>query len=62
MVYSKEEPLVPLQLENTCRTDCICSNKERTCLVRRQIPGSVAWVPSVVGMIIAGEVVKDLIK
>ena len=28
---------------------------------RRQVPGSNAFVPSVVGLIIAGEVVKDLI-
>ncbi|MDK2798423.1 MAG: tRNA threonylcarbamoyladenosine dehydratase [Clostridiales bacterium] len=62
VVYSKEKPLEPLALDNTCKTDCICSNKNRTCTVRRQIPGSVAWVPSVVGLIIAGEVVKDLIK
>mgnify|MGYP001000894789 CR=1 FL=1 len=62
VVYSREEPIKPLELENTCRTDCICSNKDRTCTVRRQIPGSVAWVPSVAGFIIAGEVVKDLTK
>jgi len=61
VVYSKEEPITPLVLDNTCKTNCICSNKERTCTVRRQIPGSVSWVPSVVGFIIAGEVVKDLI-
>ena len=29
---------------------------------RRAIPGSVAWVPSVVGLILAGEVVKDLLR
>jgi tRNA A37 threonylcarbamoyladenosine dehydratase len=62
VVYSKEEPLTPLELDNTCRTDCICSNKERTCTVRRQIPGSAAWVPSVAGLIIGGEVIKDLVK
>ena len=32
----------------------------RTCTQRRQIPGSTAFVPSVVGLIIAGEVIKDL--
>ena len=30
--------------------------------VRRQIPGSISFVPSVAGLIIAGEVIKDLIK
>ncbi len=29
---------------------------------RRALPGSVAFVPSVAGLIIAGEVIKDLIK
>ena len=32
-----------------------------TCVQRRQIPGSTAFVPSVVGLIIAGEVIKDLV-
>lgn len=32
----------------------------RKCTERRAIPGSNAFVPSVVGLIIAGEVVKDL--
>ncbi|MBM4321365.1 MAG: tRNA threonylcarbamoyladenosine dehydratase, partial [Deltaproteobacteria bacterium] len=31
-----------------------------TCTVRRQTPGSVSFVPSVAGLIIAGEVVCDL--
>ena len=33
---------------------------EHKCTERRDIPGSVAFVPSVVGLIIAGEVIKDL--
>lgn len=61
VVYSKEKPIKPLELENSCKTNCICVNKDRTCLERRQIPGSVAFVPSVSGLIIAGEVIKDLI-
>lgn len=48
-VYSKEEPVVPTE---TC--------EEQTS--RRSVPGSVAFVPSVAGLIIAGEVVKDLIR
>lgn len=62
VIYSKEEPIKPLELENTCEANCICTNKDRTCLVRRQIPGSISFVPSVAGLIISGEVVKDLIK
>ena len=62
VVYSKETPLTPLELEEaSCRLHCICpAGTKRTCAIRRQIPGSVSFVPSVAGLIIAGEVVKDL--
>lgn len=62
VIYSKEESLKPIQLKSDCTTNCICPNKDRTCVERRQIPGSVAFVPSVAGLIIASEVVKDLIS
>ena len=40
---------------------CICPpGTARKCAQRRQIPGSNAFVPSVVGLIIAGEIIKDL--
>ena len=29
---------------------------------KKQVPGSVSFVPSVAGLIIAGEVIKDIIK
>ncbi|MEG6586267.1 tRNA threonylcarbamoyladenosine dehydratase [Dendrosporobacter sp. 1207_IL3150] len=63
VVYSREEPIKPLESEGTsCATDCVCpSGSTRKCTVKNQIPGSIAFVPSVVGLIIAGEVVKDLI-
>jgi tRNA A37 threonylcarbamoyladenosine dehydratase len=61
VVYSQEEPLKPQAIGGDCKTDCICSNKDRTCSARRQIPGSIAFVPSVVGLIIASVVVRDLI-
>lgn len=62
VVYSKEKPLTPLDdTANSCRNHCICPpGSARTCTVRRQIPGSTSFVPSVVGLIIAGEVIKDL--
>ena len=45
----------------SCRTNCICPpGAKHKCTERRDIPGSVAFVPSVAGLIIAGEVVKDL--
>ncbi len=62
VVYSKELPLTPMDdTENGCRTNCICPpDAARKCAERRQAPGSNAFVPSVVGLIIAGEVIKDL--
>ena len=51
VLYSKEEPIkanAALELEKDS--------------VRRAIPGSISFVPSAAGLIIAGEVIKDLIK
>ncbi len=63
VVYSKEIPIKPREEEvNTCKGNCICTKKDRTCLEKRQIPGSIAFVPSVAGLIIAGEVIKDLVR
>ena len=63
VVYSKEKPIRPEEdLEISCRTNCICPpGTDRTCTVRREIPGSNAFVPSVAGLIIAGEVIKDIL-
>ena len=63
-VYSKEIPITPIESEeNSCKNDCICPpGTKRNCTVRNQIPGSNAFVPSVVGLIMAGEVIKYLIK
>ena len=62
VVYSRERPIRPLEdLSISCRAHCICPpGTKRHCTDRRDIPGSVAFVPSVVGLILAGEVVKDL--
>ena len=62
VVYSKEPPMTPIDdMAISCRTNCICPpGTARKCTQRRQVPGSNAFVPSVVGLIIAGEVVKDL--
>ena len=53
VVYSKEIPLEPIEDEN------FVSDEKRQ---RRATPGSIAFVPSVAGLILAGEVVKDLSK
>lgn len=55
VVYSKEVALKP-----SAREEVIESVSKESPL-RRQIPGSIAFVPSVAGLIIAGEVIKDLI-
>lgn len=63
VVYSAEKPTRPLEDPTiSCRTHCICPPGTRKCTVRRDIPGSTAFVPSVVGLIIAGEVIKDLLR
>ena len=64
VVYSKEPPMTPIDdMAISCRTNCICPpDTARKCTQRRQVPGSTAFVPSVVGLIIAGEVIKDLTK
>ena len=64
VVYSKEPAMTPLDdMSISCRAHCICPpGTARKCTQRRQVPGSNAFVPSVAGLIIAGEVVKDLCK
>ena len=53
VVYSKEAPLEPIEDGN------FVSDEVRS---RRATPGSIAFVPSVAGLILAGEVVKDIAK
>ena len=64
VVYSEEEPIHPLEnMAISCRAHCVCPpGTARKCTERRDIPGSNAFVPSVAGLIIAGEVIKDLTK
>lgn len=64
VVYSEEKPTRPIEdMAISCRTHCICPpGAAHKCTERRDIPGSVAFVPSVAGLIAAGEVVKDLVK
>lgn len=63
VVYSKEEPITLLDTDDSnCKINCVSLNKDRTCAVRHQALGSVSFVPSVAGLIMASEVVKELIK
>ena len=62
VVYSKEQPVTPIEdMSISCRAHCICPpGAKHKCTERRAIPGSNAFVPSVAGLIIASEVIKDL--
>lgn len=62
VVYSKEKPVTPIEdMSISCKQNCICPpGAEHKCTERRAIPGSNAFVPSVVGLIIASEILKDL--
>ena len=56
VVYSKEQPITPdSDLETICK-------EEEGKAGKREIPGSISFVPPVVGLIIAGEVIKDIIN
>ena len=62
VVYSREAAREPMETEETsCKHHCICPPEtKRTCLIRRQVPGSISFVPAVAGLILAGEVIKDI--
>jgi tRNA A37 threonylcarbamoyladenosine dehydratase len=63
VVYSTEKVSRPLEGEDSCRTQCICPpGTKRKCTERRDIPSSSAFVPPAAGMLIASEVVRDLIS
>lgn len=59
VVYSKEQPIVP---QGQAVDDGSGNTDMRTGAAKRSTPGSTAFVPSVAGLIIGGEVIKDLIK
>ena len=63
VVYSKEPAMTPIEDDDiSCKYHCICPpGTQRKCTQRRSVPGSNAFVPSVAGLIIGGEVVKDLV-
>ena len=63
VVYSTEKATRPLEGEDSCRTQCICPpGTKRKCTERRDIPSSSAFVPPAAGLLIASEVVRDLIN
>lgn len=64
VVYSREEPVRPVEdMAISCKNHCICPpGTARKCTERRSVPASNAFVPAVAGLIIGGEVIKDLIN
>lgn len=64
VLFSDELPMKPIipdcvseEIENNNEV-----NQDKVTIKKRQTPGSIAFVPPVAGMIIAGEVVKDILK
>lgn len=63
VIYLKEEPIEIDEYSNSsCKTNCICPpGTKRKCTIRNQVPGSISFVPSVAGLMIAGEVIREII-
>ena len=61
VVYSKEEPIKPDEMLKEKYKEEV-TNMQRQGTSKKQVPGSISFVPSVAGLIIAGEVIKDIIK
>ena len=61
VLYSKEEPIKIVSSKNLEKNNSI-ENINNSIKNKKQIPGSISFVPSVAGLIIAGEVIKDIIK
>ena len=62
VVYSPEEPLTSLYSDDNEDIDNDVANIETIAHKKRSTPASNAWVPATAGLIIGGEVIKDLCK
>lgn len=62
VVFSPEKALKPLDQWPSCATHCICPSGDAHCAKKRQIPGSISFVPPVAGLLLAGEVVNDILN
>ncbi len=60
VIYSAEEPIKPLEVAESC---CRGNNEEEdeSNIFKRKVPGSMSFVPSAAGLMIAGEVIRDII-
>lgn len=62
VVYSEEMPSKPREEDiATCKTGCVCTGGTKKCTSKRQIPGSISYVPPVAGMILGGEVIQSIL-
>jgi len=61
VVFSTEQPVKTVQ-ENLCKTDCVSpKDSSGNYALRKSTPGSISFVPSVAGLIMAGEVIRDIL-
>ncbi|MPN45251.1 hypothetical protein SDC9_192818 [bioreactor metagenome] len=62
VVFSTEEAMKPAEDEElSCKNHCVCPpGTARSCSARRAIPGSTSFVPPVMGLIMAGEILRDI--
>lgn len=61
VVFSPEPPLKPLQPADNDSDKNIVQDANNSKDKQKRVPGSISFVPSVVGLLIAGEIVKDLL-
>ncbi|MFV0439813.1 MAG: ThiF family adenylyltransferase [Lachnospirales bacterium] len=62
VLYSKELPTKPRTDDIvTCKEGCVCTGDNKKCTIRRQIPGSMSYVPPVAGFIISSHVVNKIL-
>jgi len=62
VVYSREEPVKPrVEEDNGSENECESCLKSGICSGKRSHPGSIAFVPAVAGLLLASQVVRDLI-
>jgi tRNA A37 threonylcarbamoyladenosine dehydratase len=62
VVSTPDLPLIPLSTAADCLNICTSPSGDAHSTEKRQIPGSISFVPPVVGLLIAGEVVRDLLR
>ncbi len=63
VLYSKEKPTKPKTGDVIgCKEGCVCSGDNKKCLIRRQIPGSMSYVPPVAGFLIASHVINTMLE